>query len=69
MEYVDKIVDYNDTKEEVIQLAPAALDNTPPQVCDPISQVDVGTTEKPLLVSISAILYGLNRWISSNSCC
>ena len=30
MEYVDEIVDYTDTKEEVIQLAPAALDDTPP---------------------------------------
>ncbi|XP_004289360.1 PREDICTED: uncharacterized protein LOC101296525 [Fragaria vesca subsp. vesca] len=56
MEYVDEVVDYSDTKEEVIHLAPAALDDTPPQVRDPISQVDVGTTEKPLLISISAKL-------------
>ncbi|KAL6189587.1 hypothetical protein ACLB2K_040974 [Fragaria x ananassa] len=56
MEYVDEIVDYNDTKEKVIQLAHAALDDTPPQVRDPISQVDVGIAEKPLLISISAKL-------------
>ena len=56
MEYVDEVVDYSDTKEEVIQLAPAALDDTPPQVRDPILQVDVGTAEKPLLISISAKL-------------
>nr|XP_011459866.1 PREDICTED: F-box protein PP2-B10-like [Fragaria vesca subsp. vesca] len=31
MEYVDKVVDYSDTKEEVIHLAPAVLDDTPPQ--------------------------------------
>ena len=30
MEYIDEIVDYTDTEEEVIQLAPAALDDTPP---------------------------------------
>ena len=56
MEYVDEVVDYSDTKEEVIQLAPAALDDTPPQVCDPTLQVDVGTAGKPLLISISAKL-------------
>ena len=56
MEYVDEVVDYSDTKEEVIQLAPAALDDTPPQVRDPTLQVDVGTAEKPLLISISAKL-------------
>ncbi|XP_004308579.1 PREDICTED: uncharacterized protein LOC101295281 [Fragaria vesca subsp. vesca] len=56
MEYVDEVVDYIDTKEEVIQLALAALDDTLPQVHDPISQVDVGTAEKPLLISISVKL-------------
>ena len=56
MEYIDEIVDYTDTKEEVIQLAPAALDDTPPQVRDPISKIDVGSVEKPLLISISAKL-------------
>ncbi|XP_004306016.1 PREDICTED: uncharacterized protein LOC101304797 [Fragaria vesca subsp. vesca] len=56
MEYVDEVVDYSDTKEEVIHLAPVALDDTLPQVRDPISQVDVGTAEKPLLISISAKL-------------
>ncbi|XP_004304842.1 PREDICTED: uncharacterized protein LOC101292438 [Fragaria vesca subsp. vesca] len=56
MEYVDEVVDYSDTKEEIIHLAPAALDDTPPQVRDPISQVDVGTAEKPLLIPISAKL-------------
>nr|XP_011459671.1 PREDICTED: uncharacterized protein LOC105350031 [Fragaria vesca subsp. vesca] len=56
MEYVNEVVDYTDTKEEVIQLAPATLDDTPPQVRDPISQVDIGTAEKPLLISISAKL-------------
>ena len=61
MEYVDKIVDYTDTKEEVIQLAPAALDDTPPQVCVSISQVDLGTAEKLLLLSISAKLAGKEK--------
>ncbi|KAL6197004.1 hypothetical protein ACLB2K_032617 [Fragaria x ananassa] len=61
MEYVDEIVDYTDTKEEVIQLALAALEDTPPQVRDPISQVDVGTAEKPLLFSISAKLTAEER--------
>ena len=56
MEYVDEIVDYTNTKEEIIQFAPATLDDTPPQVRDPILQVDVGTAEKPLLISISAKL-------------
>ena len=61
MEYVDEIVDYIDTKEEVIQIALAALDDTPPQVYDLISHVDVGTAEKPLLISISAKLAASKR--------
>ena len=58
MGYVDEIMDYTDTEEEVIQLAPAALDDTPPQVRDPTLQVNLGTTEKPLLLFISAKLVG-----------
>lgn len=57
LEYVDEVVDYNDNhEEEPIQLAPAALDDTPPQVRHSIERVNIGTEEKPLVISISAKL-------------
>ena len=33
---------------EVIQLAPAALDDTPPKVKDPIEKVNVGSESEPM---------------------
>ncbi|XP_024172319.1 uncharacterized protein LOC112178398 [Rosa chinensis] len=39
-----------------IQLAPAALDDTPPKVRDPTEKVNLGTTDEPMEVAISAYL-------------
>ena len=41
---------------EVIQLAPAALDDTPPKVKDPIEKVNVGSESEPMTVAISTYL-------------
>ncbi|KAL6135109.1 hypothetical protein ACLB2K_067337 [Fragaria x ananassa] len=45
-----------DEEEEVILPAPAALDDTPPQVKDPVEKVNLGTEEKPMEVGLSKLL-------------
>ncbi|XP_024156147.1 uncharacterized protein LOC112164144 [Rosa chinensis] len=52
----EELADPEDDEEVHIQLAPAALDDTPPKVKDPTEKVNLGTVSEPMEVSISAYL-------------
>ncbi|XP_024196954.1 uncharacterized protein LOC112200165 [Rosa chinensis] len=52
----EELSDPEDEDEVNVQLAPAALDDTPPKVKDPIEKVNLGTVDEPMEVSISAYL-------------
>ncbi|XP_024195581.1 uncharacterized protein LOC112198681 [Rosa chinensis] len=52
----EELADPEDEEEVHIQLAPAALDDTPPKVKDPTEKVNLGTVSEPMEVSISAYL-------------
>lgn len=59
VEYVSEdLLDHlvEEEEVEVIQLAPAALDDTPPKVKDPIEKVNVGSETEPMTVAISTYL-------------
>ncbi|XP_024190360.1 uncharacterized protein LOC112194342 [Rosa chinensis] len=57
LEVVHKELSDQEQDAEVdIQLAPAALDDTPPKVRDPIEKVNLGTADEPMKVAISAYL-------------
>ena len=43
-------------EEDTIPLAPAALDDTPPKVKDPIEKINIGTDTEPMEVAISTYL-------------
>ena len=43
-------------EEEEVQLAPAALDDTPPKVKDPIEKINLGNDIEPIHVAISTYL-------------
>ncbi|XP_024195631.1 uncharacterized protein LOC112198745 [Rosa chinensis] len=52
----EELADPEDDEDVHIQLAPAALDDTPPKVKDPTEKVNLGTVSEPVEVSISAYL-------------
>ncbi|XP_040361811.1 uncharacterized protein LOC121049215 [Rosa chinensis] len=52
----EELADPEDDEEVHIQLAPAALDDTPPKVKDPTEKVNLGTVSEPMEVLISAYL-------------
>ncbi|XP_040369443.1 uncharacterized protein LOC121051299 [Rosa chinensis] len=52
----EELGDPEDEEEVHIQLAPAALDDTPPKVKDPTEKINLGTVSEPMEVSISAYL-------------
>ncbi|XP_040372973.1 uncharacterized protein LOC121052309 [Rosa chinensis] len=52
----EEISDQEQDAEVNIQLAPAALDDTPPKVRDPTEKVNLGTTDEPMEVVISPYL-------------
>lgn len=63
--YIDEIEAYdriatveciNEDVGDVIQLAPDALDDTPPKVKDPIEKVNLGEDIEPMEVVISTYL-------------
>lgn len=50
------VLEVIDEEEEVILPAPAALDDTSPQVKDPVEKVNLGTEEAPMEVGLSTLL-------------
>ncbi|XP_024200480.1 uncharacterized protein LOC112203790 [Rosa chinensis] len=56
LEIVNEEFSDQEEEEEEIQIAPAALDDTPPKVRDPTEKVNLGTTDEPIEVAISAYL-------------
>ncbi|XP_024171492.1 uncharacterized protein LOC112177435 [Rosa chinensis] len=56
LEIVNEEFSDQEEEEEEIQIAPAALDDTPPMVRDPTEKVNLGTTDEPIEVAISAYL-------------
>ncbi|XP_024177908.1 uncharacterized protein LOC112183806 [Rosa chinensis] len=56
LEIVNEELSNPEEEEEDIQLAPAALDDTPPKVRDPTENVNLGTKDEPMEVAISAYL-------------
>ncbi|XP_040364382.1 uncharacterized protein LOC121049957 [Rosa chinensis] len=56
LEVVDEELSNQEREDEIdIQLAPAALDDTPPKVRDPIKKINLGTVDEPMEVAISKI--------------
>ncbi|XP_024156411.1 uncharacterized protein LOC112164453 [Rosa chinensis] len=55
--YLEPITPLQEQDAEVdVQLAPAALDDTPPKVKDPTEKINLGTADEPMEVAISAYL-------------
>ncbi|KAL6209264.1 hypothetical protein ACLB2K_020206 [Fragaria x ananassa] len=52
----EDVLEVVDEEEEVILPALAALDDTPPQVKEPIEKVNLGTEEEPMKVGLSKLL-------------